>query len=115
MGIMPTETKLALEQSQQGVSYEVSAETRKGLKRQKEAKTIKNRQRNGKKTKTRAKGEEFTSRISPTQQERQSKEEIIKSRAKSDKLRKFEGLLGSFKVKGTKVVKEEKLLLKKKE
>ncbi|GKB27254.1 hypothetical protein Tco_0866655, partial [Tanacetum coccineum] len=42
--------------------------------------------RNGKKTKTRAKGEEFTSRISPTQQERQSKEETIKSRAKSDKL-----------------------------
>ncbi|GJT85286.1 hypothetical protein Tco_1067003 [Tanacetum coccineum] len=32
------------------------------------------------------KGEEFTSRISPTQQERQSKEETIKSRAKSDKL-----------------------------
>ncbi|GKE57272.1 reverse transcriptase domain-containing protein [Tanacetum coccineum] len=58
--------------------------------------------RNGKKTKARVKSEGIKSRISPTQQERQSKDKIEKSRTKSDKLSKFKGLL---KVQGTKVAK----------
>ncbi|GKD11472.1 hypothetical protein Tco_1195879, partial [Tanacetum coccineum] len=59
--------------------------------------------RNGKKTKTRVKSEKFTSRISPTQQERQSKEETRKSRAISDKLSKFEGLFEVLEFQGLKL------------
>ncbi|GJT82187.1 hypothetical protein Tco_1056529 [Tanacetum coccineum] len=57
----------------------------KGLQRQKEAKTIKNRQ-GTKETRARVKKQPKIQPEHPTQQERQSKEEIIKSRAKSDKL-----------------------------
>ncbi|GKF06169.1 hypothetical protein Tco_0036837, partial [Tanacetum coccineum] len=59
-------------------------------------KTIKNRQETGKKERDKNKSEESAkdqSRISPTQKERKSKTPIIKSRAKSDKFSKFEGLL----------------------
>ncbi|GJY72452.1 integrase, catalytic region, zinc finger, CCHC-type containing protein [Tanacetum coccineum] len=77
------------------------------IKKTKRSKNSQKPTRNEKKTKTRAKGEEFTSRISPTQQERQSKEETIKSRVKSDKISKFEGLLGSFEVKGLYLPNEE--------
>ncbi|GJR48243.1 hypothetical protein Tco_1316346 [Tanacetum coccineum] len=72
---------------------------RKGLQRQKEAKTIKNQQETGKRQRVKSKSEESArdhSRISPTQ----SKKETMKSktqdkvkRAKNDKFSKFEGLL----------------------
>ncbi|GKB65534.1 hypothetical protein Tco_0921720 [Tanacetum coccineum] len=66
---------------------------RKGLKRQKEAKTVKKPTRDGKETKTRVKSEGIKGRISPTQQERQSKDKIEKSRTESDKCLKFKGHL----------------------
>ncbi|GJS61278.1 hypothetical protein Tco_0656062 [Tanacetum coccineum] len=62
-------------------------------KDKKKQKTVEIPTRNGKKIKTRAKGEEFTSRISPTQQERQSKEDIMKPRTKVDKSSKFQGFI----------------------
>ncbi|GJS32664.1 hypothetical protein Tco_0531046 [Tanacetum coccineum] len=52
---------------------------RKGLQGQKEAKTVKNRQRT-KETRTRVKKQpEIKSRISPTQQERQSKAQLVEN------------------------------------
>ncbi|GKA96353.1 hypothetical protein Tco_0818448, partial [Tanacetum coccineum] len=65
----------------------------KGLKRQKEAKTS---QKPTKNERDKNKSEETAndqSRINPTQQERQSKEEIIKSRTKVDKSSKFQKLI----------------------
>ncbi|GJT67224.1 hypothetical protein Tco_1018704 [Tanacetum coccineum] len=71
----------------------------KGLKRQKEAKTIKNQQETGKRQRVKSKSEKSArdhSRISPTQ----SKKETMKSktqdkvkRAKNDKCSKFQGLI----------------------
>ncbi|GJY89813.1 hypothetical protein Tco_0505009, partial [Tanacetum coccineum] len=56
----------------------------KGLKRQKEAKTIKNQQETGKRQRVKSKSKESAkdhSRISPTQQEKQSKKETRKSKS----------------------------------
>ncbi|GKD46425.1 hypothetical protein Tco_1271070, partial [Tanacetum coccineum] len=55
----------------------------KGLKRQKEAKTIKNQQETGKRQRDKSKSEESAkdhSRISPTQQEMKSKVNKMKSK-----------------------------------
>ncbi|GJX59006.1 hypothetical protein Tco_0290396, partial [Tanacetum coccineum] len=75
----------------------------KGLKRQKEAKTIKNQQETGKRQRDKSKSEKSAkdhSRISPTQQEMKSKVNLMKSRtpiesqrAKNDKCAKFQGLM----------------------
>ncbi|GKF36231.1 hypothetical protein Tco_0112989, partial [Tanacetum coccineum] len=82
----------------------------KGLKRQKEAKTVKNRQ-GTKETRTRVKKQpEIKSRISPTQQERQSKEETIKSRAKVDKCSKFKRPFEVLKIQGPKLQKRKSVL-----
>ncbi|GJU22671.1 hypothetical protein Tco_1156013, partial [Tanacetum coccineum] len=54
------------------------------------------------------------SRISPTQQERQSKVKGIKLRTISDKFSKSQGLIWKFEVLRTKVAKVERCLLKKK-
>ncbi|GJY82377.1 hypothetical protein Tco_0495753 [Tanacetum coccineum] len=82
----------------------------KGLQRQKEAKTIKNRQETGKRQKDKSKSEESAkdhSRISPTQQEMKSKVNLMKS--------KIQGFIWKFEDSRTKFAKEEKLLLKEKE
>ncbi|GKB71861.1 hypothetical protein Tco_0933273 [Tanacetum coccineum] len=75
-------------------------------KKQKQSKTDKKREKDKDKSKSEESAKDH-SRISPTQQERQSKEETIKSRVKSDKISKFEGLLGSFEVKGLYLPNEE--------
>ncbi|GKC67914.1 hypothetical protein Tco_1100512 [Tanacetum coccineum] len=86
----------------------------KGLQGQKEAKTVKNRQRT-KETRTRVKKQpEIKSRISPTQQERQSKVKIMKPRTKNDKSSKFKSSFGVIKFKGLNLTKVESALLKKK-
>ncbi|GJX09901.1 hypothetical protein Tco_0199760 [Tanacetum coccineum] len=81
---------------------------RKGLKGQKEAKTIKNRQRTKETRKRVKKQPEIKSRISPTQQERKSKANIMKPRTNYDKLSKFKGLFEVLEFKGPKLPKVEK-------
>ncbi|GJT69480.1 putative reverse transcriptase domain-containing protein [Tanacetum coccineum] len=77
--------------------------TKKGLKRRKEAKTVKNRQETGKRQRDKSKSEKSArdhSRISPTQQEMKSKEETMKPRTKSNKPSKFKSSFGVI-IKGT--------------
>ncbi|GJY35345.1 hypothetical protein Tco_0420723 [Tanacetum coccineum] len=72
---------------------------RKGLKRQKEAKTIKNQQETGKRQRVKSKSEKSArnhSRISPTQSKTEIKEvksQITSQRAFSDKCAKFQGFI----------------------
>ncbi|GKE50299.1 hypothetical protein Tco_1481557, partial [Tanacetum coccineum] len=86
----------------------------KGLQGQKEAKTVKKPTRNERDKKKSEETAKDQSRISPTQQERQSKIQNEVKRTKSDKLSKFKGLLGVIKIKGPKLPNEESALLKKK-
>ncbi|GJT19851.1 hypothetical protein Tco_0878557 [Tanacetum coccineum] len=76
----------------------------KGLKRQKEAKTIKNRQETGKRQRDKSKSEETARNQKPDQPDTARNEvkgqDKIK-RTKSNKFSKFEGLLGVIKIKGT--------------
>ncbi|GJR10393.1 zinc finger, CCHC-type containing protein [Tanacetum coccineum] len=78
--------------------------SRKGLKRQKEAKTIKNRQETGKRQRVKSKSEKSArdhSRISPTQSKKEIKEvksQTTSQRAKVVKFSKSQGLTWSFEV-----------------
>ncbi|GKA47113.1 hypothetical protein Tco_0739996 [Tanacetum coccineum] len=99
-------------------SYIFASLWKKGLKRQKEAKTIKNRQETGKRQRVKSKSEGSArdhSRISPTQSKKEIKEvksQITSQRAKNAKYSKNQGLIGSFKDSRTKVAKEEKCFIK---
>ncbi|GJZ45928.1 hypothetical protein Tco_0593524 [Tanacetum coccineum] len=82
----------------------VRIKVRKGLKRQKEAKTIKNRQETGKRQRVKSKSENSArdhSRISPTQSKKEIKEvksQTTSQRAKVVKFSKSQGLTWSFEV-----------------
>ncbi|GJZ27447.1 hypothetical protein Tco_0571700, partial [Tanacetum coccineum] len=94
--------------------------TPKGLKRQKEAKTIKNQQETGKRQRVKSKSENSArdhSRINPTQ----SKKETMKSktqdkvkRAKNVKCSKIRSLCGVSKIQGPKLPIVKSCLVKKK-
>ncbi|GJX45938.1 hypothetical protein Tco_0262614, partial [Tanacetum coccineum] len=84
------------------------------IKKTKRSKNDQKPTRNEKKTKTRArvkKQPEFTSRISPTQQERQSKQNNEVKGPKLTSLQSLKALL-SFKVQGLNLQKEETLFIK---
>ncbi|GJS26608.1 hypothetical protein Tco_0487228, partial [Tanacetum coccineum] len=81
----------------------------KDKKEQKEAKTIKNRQ--GTKE-TRTKGEEFTSRISPTQKEGKSKTPIEVKGLKVTSSQSLKAYFEVLKIQGPSLPKEKKLFIK---
>ncbi|GKF83513.1 hypothetical protein Tco_0245169 [Tanacetum coccineum] len=82
---------------------------RKGLKRQKEAKTIKNRQ-GTKETRTRVKNQPKIKAGSARHSKKGRHNEV--PRTKVDKSSKFQGFIWSFKDSRTKVAKEEKCFIK---
>ncbi|GKD76733.1 hypothetical protein Tco_1339354, partial [Tanacetum coccineum] len=96
----------------------------KGLKRQKEAKTIKNQQETGKRQRVKSKTKKSArnhSRISPTQsnsvKERNKEVKGPQNKVKGAKVvkcSKFQGLMWSIKDQGTKVAKRQNGFKKKK-
>ncbi|GJV46640.1 hypothetical protein Tco_1431176 [Tanacetum coccineum] len=79
------------------VSYVVPLPFRKGLKRQKEAKTIKNQQETGKRQRVKSKSKESAkdhSRISPTQSKKETKKSKVKLKVKGPKLTSIQSLKG---------------------
>ncbi|GKB63925.1 retrotransposon protein, putative, ty1-copia subclass [Tanacetum coccineum] len=75
--------------------------SRKGLKRQKEAKTIKNRQETGKRQRVKSKSENPArnhSRISPTQSKKETKKSKVKLQVKGPLVTSVQSLKGSFEV-----------------
>ncbi|GJR19815.1 hypothetical protein Tco_0968342 [Tanacetum coccineum] len=105
--------KDSLYQIRQGNGYYTKGRKTERIKKTKRSKNSQKPTRNKKKTKTRAKGEEFTSRISPTQKEGKSKTPIEVKGLKVTSSQSLKAYFEVLKIQGPSLPKEKSCLLKK--